>query len=378
MLGLEDAQQRLLSSDNRDCNAIDCGGTVAHELDVDVSVLVTVWTRDGLPTSVVVTFIDQQGESIAGDAQVETTFEVAVDAALTLALTRLRANRTGTLRVTTDPTGAAVRIDGREVGRAPLERLLPVGEHRVDARLDDMTAEGTAEIVAHDTTELALTLEAAAQPPPPPPPGLNPLVPVGIGLIVAGVATRGDPGGGELRERGLPRRDDVRLLRSHGRLGLGVGVGRDRRCGGAHRCGVADHRSHRQPGISGGPRWSVPDVERRTVLMMRGAANLIPVSLAMAFFFGCNEPVECPSSPTHPECQPWLCCADPTVAGCDPADIAMYCGDSGMVDSGTDGDTGEVDTGVCPPCSGTTPQLRHDERSVRRVSQRRSLRAGFL
>ena len=159
VLSLDETQTRLLASEHRDCNEEECGRAVASELHVDYAARVMIWLSDGTPTAVVIQFIPQGGgEPIAGRSSVDGDFESGIDAAIRDGLVNLRADRTGTLRITTEPTGAAVRVDGRGVGRSPVQRTLPQGNHHVEAEHEGLFAEETVEVVAHSATDLELVL----------------------------------------------------------------------------------------------------------------------------------------------------------------------------------------------------------------------------
>ena len=159
VLSLDETQTRLLASEHRDCNEEECGRAVASELHVDYAVLVMIWLSDGTPTAVVVQFIPEGGGApIAGEGRTGEDFEALIDAAIRDGLVNLRADRTGTLRITTEPTGAVVRVDGRGVGRSPVQRTLPQGSHRVEAEHEGLFGEETVEVVAHSATDLELVL----------------------------------------------------------------------------------------------------------------------------------------------------------------------------------------------------------------------------
>jgi hypothetical protein len=66
---------------------------------------------------------------------------------------------TGTVKVTTDPDGATVSIDGREVGVSPVITEVPVGMHGIVATLPNhVTVEVTANVVAGRLTPVQMTL----------------------------------------------------------------------------------------------------------------------------------------------------------------------------------------------------------------------------
>jgi TonB family protein len=96
------------------------------------------------------------------------------DAAVETALSRRRGRvALGTARFTSTPEGARVAVDGKSVGRTPLEgvRLSP-GTHRVDMSLDEHEAwSGSVEVASGKEARVAAELVpvAPAAPPPPPP-----------------------------------------------------------------------------------------------------------------------------------------------------------------------------------------------------------------
>jgi hypothetical protein len=75
--------------------------------------------------------------------------------------------RVGQLRVTTEPTGARLLVDGAPAAEPAAELALPVGSHRLRAELDGrLAAEELVEVREGETLEVALVL-----PPAPPPLG---------------------------------------------------------------------------------------------------------------------------------------------------------------------------------------------------------------
>lgn len=161
VLRMEDAQHRLLGGPHEGCNEIECGASAAEILAVDFVVLVSVWAPRGTPTSVVVTLIDAQGESVAGDTPADAdTIEESARSALATAYDRWRASNSGRLVVRTVPPHAEIELDGRSLGRAPLERLVPAGAHRIAARRDRLAVEREIQVPARRVTELTLTLRA--------------------------------------------------------------------------------------------------------------------------------------------------------------------------------------------------------------------------
>jgi len=88
------------------------------------------------------------------------------------------------LRLTTEPSGALVVVDGEFVGRAPMERVLSPGTHRIE-----VSAAGyvdTAYVVEAELNrrlDVGLSLSKETPPPlPPPAPRLNGWIPVGVGV----------------------------------------------------------------------------------------------------------------------------------------------------------------------------------------------------
>lgn len=115
---------------------------------------------------------------------------------------RIRARLAGTLNVQSDPPGAAVRLDGAMVGRAPVSQLLPVGRYRV-AILDDTGAEAdTRDVVVAARQTQSVTLKgkaivAVAAPAPVPVDPHWPVVPTVTLRVLA------DPRAGAALEAGL-------------------------------------------------------------------------------------------------------------------------------------------------------------------------------
>jgi hypothetical protein len=143
-----DAQRRMLGETFADCNALECGGSVARSLGVDFVVLVTVWAPRGTPTSVVVTLIGAN-DSAAGDAPVEAgDVAAATLSALTIARQRWQASQMGFLIVRTTPPGADVEVDGRLIGQSPVRHLVLGGRRQVRVHLD-----------GHDTVDRAVRVE---------------------------------------------------------------------------------------------------------------------------------------------------------------------------------------------------------------------------
>ena len=80
--------------------------------------------------------------------------------------------RVGRLVLTIDPPGTELRVDGRLVGRAPLDPLaLEPGTHRLSlSHPERKSLEAIVEIAGGAERSLELTLDARPEPPPPEPP----------------------------------------------------------------------------------------------------------------------------------------------------------------------------------------------------------------
>ncbi|MCA9609751.1 MAG: PEGA domain-containing protein [Myxococcales bacterium] len=165
-----DAEQRMVGEPYATCNRLECGADVARALGVDFVVLVTVWTRRGRATSVVVTLIGAD-DSVAGDAPVEAgDLAAAVLGALGTARQRWQAARMGYLLASSTPPGATIEVDGRVVGQTPLRHLVAAGEHRVRLLLDGHeTHEETLVITPSEERPLEVALVPAQAVAPPTP-----------------------------------------------------------------------------------------------------------------------------------------------------------------------------------------------------------------
>lgn len=130
-----DAQRRLSGQAFESCADIDCAPQVVGALGVDFAVLVTVWAPRGTPTTVVVTFVGEQG-SAAGDAPVDGDVAAAVRTALQTARQRWQTGQMGYLIITSDPPGATVEVDGRVIGQTPARQLTMAGERSVRVVLE--------------------------------------------------------------------------------------------------------------------------------------------------------------------------------------------------------------------------------------------------
>lgn len=198
----QDAQRRMIGEPFAECNALECGGEVVRSLGVDFAVLVTVWAPRGTPTSVVVTLIGD-GDSAAGDAPVENgDVAAAALSALTTARQRWQAARMGFLIVTTHPEGAAVEVDGRLIGQAPIRHLVAAGQRSVRITLEGHEpVEQTVNVEPTQEHPLEITLEEESDELPPVTPATHTephfanwliggaLVAGGVGALISPLAT---------------------------------------------------------------------------------------------------------------------------------------------------------------------------------------------
>lgn len=163
-----DAQRRLSGQPFETCADIDCAPQVVGALGVDFAVLVTVWAPRGTPTTVVVTFVGEQG-SAAGDAPVEGDVAAAVRQALQTARQRWQTGQMGYLIITSDPPGATVEVDGRVIGQTPARQLTMAGERSVRVVLEGYApTERTVVIRPAQEHPLEVRLSAPVEEPPPP------------------------------------------------------------------------------------------------------------------------------------------------------------------------------------------------------------------
>ena len=95
--------------------------------------------------------------SADGHLPIQDDLEVAGGEPRTIRLRLARRETAGTLRITSAPADAEVRIDGLEVGASPVTRRLPAGGHVVEADADGYETYRTS-IELADRQELALHL----------------------------------------------------------------------------------------------------------------------------------------------------------------------------------------------------------------------------
>jgi hypothetical protein len=128
--------RRLEARGEAACASLECAPRVLDALDVAGVVELTLWSGARNVVREVVVSLVQRGESAesAGTAQVG---RAGLDAALRTALAAARdgtGRRAGVrVRVTVEPDGAALTLDGRPLGRAPWEGVLPAGRHTIVA-----------------------------------------------------------------------------------------------------------------------------------------------------------------------------------------------------------------------------------------------------
>jgi hypothetical protein len=106
--------------------------------------------------------LEHQGRTAEGHAAISLALALDPDRPITLAefspdvvaavdSVRTMAHATRSVRVTTEPAGATLAVDGKDLGRAPLDVDLSLGQHVVVARLP-----------RHEPRALAIALDAAA------------------------------------------------------------------------------------------------------------------------------------------------------------------------------------------------------------------------
>lgn len=146
-----------------DCTSLECLRQERASRDVDVLVTLTIFAAeggDGAAGSVVVAMIDADGRYV-GDEDVDGRM-IGVVAALALASARSDRERGPDpwVRVAGNPTGAIVRIDGREVGVVPYEGRIAAGEHTLEVSLggyETLTRRFTARSGSTEAIDVALT-----------------------------------------------------------------------------------------------------------------------------------------------------------------------------------------------------------------------------
>ncbi len=115
--------------------------------------------------------------------------------------TELKQRPRATLKVHSTPTGAAVRMDGYDLGVTDLKRTIYAGEGHLEVSLGDKKVEQSIKAEAERVVELDADLNAGTIKErqdvviPPPPPPAKWMRPVGVALMVAGVAMAATGGG---------------------------------------------------------------------------------------------------------------------------------------------------------------------------------------
>jgi hypothetical protein len=127
--------RRLTARGEAACAALECAPRLLAALEVAAVVELTLWSdARGAVREVVVALLRRGEAESAGTAPVGSA---GLDAALRAALASARAGAgrpAGVrVRVTVEPDGAALTLDGRPLGRAPWEGVLPAGRHTIVA-----------------------------------------------------------------------------------------------------------------------------------------------------------------------------------------------------------------------------------------------------
>jgi len=88
-----------------------------------------------------------------------TTFEFAPDVVDAIEAVRAETPVAGRLHIASSPPGAVIQVDGRDVGRAPLDLDVPRGQHLVVARLPEYQAVVQGIAVGQTPAQLELVLD---------------------------------------------------------------------------------------------------------------------------------------------------------------------------------------------------------------------------
>ncbi len=175
-----------------DCTSLECLRQERVTRDVDVLVTLTIFAAeggDGAPGSIVVGMIDADGRYV-GDEDVDGRV-IGVVAALALASARSERERGPEpwVRVSGNPVGAIVRIDGREVGVVPYEGRVTAGDHQLEVSLggyETFSRRFTARNGSTEAIDVALTGGSAGGGDDGP---RVALIGTGIALVVAGIVS---------------------------------------------------------------------------------------------------------------------------------------------------------------------------------------------
>ncbi len=160
--------RRLEASGAAPCATLECAPAVFAALEVAGVVELTLWSDGrGAAREVVVAIARRDGaaESSGTSPVAAGGLAAAVRAALDAALAG-GTRRVGVrLRVTVDPDGAALTLDGRPLGRAPWEGVLPAGSHVIVA--GHVGREAARRVVALVAEPVTIALRLAPESPAP-------------------------------------------------------------------------------------------------------------------------------------------------------------------------------------------------------------------
>jgi hypothetical protein len=129
-----DVASQLAAARAPNCAALDCASAVLAALRVDAVLEVVLWSNgSGGVREVVVSIAWANGGETSGTSGAAPLgageLPTGARAALTQALTASHAVPTARVAVSVSPRGAALTLDGRPLGQAPWEGLLPAGRH---------------------------------------------------------------------------------------------------------------------------------------------------------------------------------------------------------------------------------------------------------
>jgi hypothetical protein len=127
--------RRLSARGEAACAALECAPRLLAALEIAAVAELTLWSdARGAVREVVVALLRRGEAESAGTSPVG---RAGLDAALRAALAAARAGAGRSagvrVRVTVEPDGAALTLDGRPLGRAPWEGVLPAGRHTIVA-----------------------------------------------------------------------------------------------------------------------------------------------------------------------------------------------------------------------------------------------------
>lgn len=161
-----EARLRMLGEEFRECSDIDCAAQVNRFLGTAFAVRVeAIWSDTRLSEVSVAIIGLEDGESVGGQAPVETDVAAAARRAFRMAWDRWTSARQGQLVVRSEPDGAMIELDGSTIGRAPLRRLAPAGMHRVRASLEGYEPQvREVTLDSHEEREVAFELSPEQEP----------------------------------------------------------------------------------------------------------------------------------------------------------------------------------------------------------------------